>query len=236
MLRRVAGVDGVAELDVLDRPEAQEIADRVQALRTAWCRRSPRVEFYTLGGNAYMDLAGSSEATYVASARRGNAVLDEHFHALYERLADRLGTALGLTARYPDDLARPGFHIWLGTGIPLGPHASVHFDLQYLGIIARPAYRACSGTVSFTVPIALPANGSGLNVWPGCGYPASPSQIRAVSQGPPVVIGYRTGTAVVHSGHVLHQIGATPEPGADDVRLTLQGHGLVRGSDLVLYW
>jgi hypothetical protein len=40
----------------------------------------------------------------------------------------------------------------------------------------------------------------------------------------------------VHSGLVLHQIGATDSPGPDDLRITLQGHGLVLGDELVLYW
>ena len=47
---------------------------------------------------------------------------------------------------------------------------------------------------------------------------------------------YSVGRAVVHTGHVLHQIGVTPTVTDDDVRITLQGHGLVINDELVCYW
>jgi hypothetical protein len=40
----------------------------------------------------------------------------------------------------------------------------------------------------------------------------------------------------VHSGHVLRQIGATTSVQPDDLRITLQGHGLVVDNVLILYW
>jgi hypothetical protein len=238
VLRQVAGVRGLAELDVLDPAEAEQVASEVRGLRARWRKRSPRFDFYTLGGNAYMDLAGATDtqSSYYAPAQEANTLLEQHFHACYKRLAERLGAALGLAARYPGDLARPGFHIWMGASIPHSRQASVHFDLQYLGILKRPHYAGCTGTVSFTVPVQLPANGSGLNVWPGCTYPAPAAEVEAARRSAPTVIGYRAGTAVVHTGHVLHQIGVTDSPGADDIRMTLQGHGLVRGDELILYW
>ena len=238
MLRQVAGVPGVAELDVLEAAEAEEVAAEVRGLAAAWRKRSPRFDFYTLGGNAYMDLAGAADAqvSYFAPLRDVNEFLDEHFEGLYERLAIRLGDAVGLEAHYPDDLARPGFHIWLGESIPHSARASVHFDLQYLGVLKRPQYAACTGTVSFTLPVQLPANGSGLNVWPECTYPAPAAAVQAAQRRAPTVIGYRAGMAVVHTGHVLHQIGVTDSPAGDDIRMTFQGHGLVRGGQLLLYW
>jgi len=231
-------VPGVAELDVLEAAEAEDVAAKVLDLRAEWRRRSPRFDFYTLGGNAYMDLAGATDPQggYFAPLRDVNRVLDKHFEGLYERMATRLSDALGLVARYPDDLARQGFHIWLGESIPRSARASVHFDLQYFGVLTRPQYAACTGTISFTLPVQLPASGSGLNVWPGCTYPAPAAAVQAAQQSAPTVVGYRPGTAVVHSGHVLHQIGVTDSPGADDVRMTFQGHGLVRGDELLLYW
>lgn len=238
VLCQVAGVPGVAELDVLEAAEAEDVAAEVRGLQAAWRRRSPRSDFYTLGGNAYMDLAGAADAqmSYFAPLREVNRFLDDRFEALYERMATRLGDALGLVARYPDDLARPGFHIWLGKSIPRSARASVHFDLQYLDVLKRPNYAACTGTMSFTLPVQLPANGSGLNVWPGCTYPAPPAAVHAAQHSAPTVLRYRAGTAVVHSGHVLHQIGVTESPGADDIRMTMQGHGLVHGDELLLYW
>ena len=239
MLCQVAGVPGVAELDVLDAAESAEVAADVRRLEAAWHKRSPRFDFYTLGGNAYMDLAGAADpqVSYYRPLREANAFLDEHFEWLYERLASRLGEALGLEATLPGRSgAARNFSIWLGESIPHSARASAHFDLQYLDVLERRPYAACSGTVSLTLPVQLPANGSGLNVWPECTYPAPAAAVQAVLRSAPTVIDYRAGTAVVHTGHVLHQIGVTDSPGGDDVRMTLQGHGLVRGDELLLYW
>jgi hypothetical protein len=136
----------------------------------------------------------------------------------------------------PTLLAMPGFHIWVGLGIPRRPGASIHFDLQYQRLLARPQYANATGTVSFTLPIKLPAAGSSLRVWPGCTYPDDVPRLAAVRQTDPEVVPYHLGGAVVHSGHVLHQIGATPSVQPDDLRITLQGHGLVVDGVLVLYW
>jgi hypothetical protein len=238
MLRRISGLTGVAELDVVDAAGADGIAERVCAARKDWRRRSLRAEFYTLGGNSYMDLAGSGDgdATYFHPARDGNNRLRHRFPDVYDRLAERFELALSLGVRFPDDLALPGFHIWTGMSIPHSSGPSIHFDLQYLRILERPAYAGATGTVSFTLPVQLPHSGSALNVWPDIIYPDATGGVAAARTTPPTIIAYRAGVAVVHSGHLLHQIGATDSPAADDLRITMQGHGLVIGDELVLYW
>jgi len=147
-----------------------------------------------------------------------------------------MAAALGLRVRFAQDLALPGFHIWIGASIPHAAGGSIHFDLQYLRVLDRPAYADATGTVSFTLPVQLPQSGSGLNVWPDITYPTATDLVAAASTTPPAVVAYRPGVAVVHSGHVLHQIGTTDSPAADDLRITLQGHGLVIGDELLLYW
>ena len=238
MLRRIPGLTRAAELDVLGATGADEIAERVCAARADWRRRSPHAAFYTLGGNSYMDLAGSkdAEATYFRPARDGNNELRHRFPDVYHRLSECFADALGLRVRYPDDLALPGFHIWTGTSIPHSSGTSIHFDLQYRRIVERAAYAAATGTVSFTLPVKLPRSGSVLNVWPDVLHPAAPGTVAAARTTPPAVVRYRAGVAVVHSGLVLHQIGATDSPAPDDLRITLQGHGLVLGDELLLYW
>jgi hypothetical protein len=238
MLRRIPGLTRAAELDVLGAIRADELAERICAARADWRRRSPHAAFYTLGGNSYMDLAGSNdaEATYFRPARDGNNELHRRFPDVYHRLSECFAEALGLRVRFPAELALPGFHIWTGASIPHSSGTSIHFDLQYRQIIERPAYAEATGTVSFTLPVKLPHSGSALNVWPSVVYPASPATVAAARTTPPAVVPYRAGVAVVHSGLVLHQIGATRSPGPDDLRITLQGHGLVIGDELLLYW
>ena len=238
MLRRVANLSSLAEIDVLSVAECEDVAGRVLGLHDQWKVRSPSGLFFTLGVNAYMDLASAAdvETSYFQAAEETNAILTANFADVLRRLPEVLGRGVGLPSRLADDLAVPGFHVWVAMGIPQQPRASIHFDLQYERILSRPGYAGATGTMSFTLPIRMPAAGSSLRVWPDCRYPDDMPHLTAVRQEPPQVVDYHVGRAVVHTGHVLHQIGVTPSVQADDLRITLQGHGLVIGGELVLYW
>ncbi len=238
MLRRVSSLSSLGETDVLSLDECNEVSGTVLDLRQDWTVRSATGLFCTLGVNAYMDLAHAtdSNASYFEPARRTNEVLEQHFADSYARLLQVLEQQLGLPTRFADDLARPGFHIWVGSAIPRRPGASMHFDLQYERLLSRPEYSNASGTVSFTLPIRMPAAGSGLRIWPSCCYPEDVPRLAAAGQTEPEVVDYHLGSAVVHSGHILHQIGSTSSVQPDDLRITLQGHGLVVDGQLVLYW
>jgi hypothetical protein len=237
MVRRVSSLSTLGEIDVLSAVECDEVAGAVLGERDRWTPRSASGLFATLGVNAYMDLAQAPDAnvSYFGPARGSNLMLKQRFAGVHGKLAEALERELGLPARYADDLARPGFHIWAGAGIPTRPEASIHFDLQYQRLLTRPEYAQASGTVSFTLPVRLPATGSSLRVWP-CRYPEDLDRVAAIRQTEPEIVPYHLGRAVVHSGHVLHQIGVTPSVRPDDIRITLQGHGLVVGESLVLYW
>ncbi|WP_034802501.1 hypothetical protein [Intrasporangium oryzae] len=214
------------------------MAQEVIALRPMWTTRSPRSSFFTLGVNAYMDLAPSADAraTYYDKVAASNALLDRRFGGLYLTLARRLGHALGMPARYADDLARPSCHIWTESGIPRTAGGSIHFDLQYQRVLDEPHYAAATGTVSFTLPVRLPAAGSSLLVWPAFTYPEALTRLELARTTPPLRIEYSLGRALVHTGHVLHQIGPTPDISPGDLRITVQGHGIVVDDELVLYW
>lgn len=90
--------------------------------------------------------------------------------------------------------------------------------------------------MSFTLPIRLPAKGSSLRVWPNIRYQLTPDHRAAAEATEPLIVGYHLGQALVHSGHLLHQIGATESVTPDDVRITMQGHGLLVDGDIVCYW
>lgn len=238
MRRRLVELSSLGEIDVLTEQECAVTASAVMDAREQWVSRSGSGHFATFGINAYMDLAPSTDtdASYFGAARRSNAELTKRFADLHVRLADVLGCALDLPARYAEDLALPGFHIWLGPAIPRLPVASVHFDLQYQRLLSRPDYARSTGTMSFTLPISLPATGSSLRVWPRCTYSHGRPNVPWSRREEPEIVDYRLGRALVHSGHLLHQIGATPLATNDDVRIMLQGHGLVIDDALVLYW
>jgi hypothetical protein len=238
LLRRVSRLNSFGETDVLSARECSEVAGTVLDLRESWTSRSPSGLFFTLGVNSYMDLAHAAHpnVSYFEPARRCNAVLKQHFSSTYGRLRQVLEGDLGLPTRFDDDLAMPGFHIWLGLGVPHTSGASIHFDLQYERLLSRPQYANASGTMSFTLPIRMPAGGSSLKIWPDCSYPEDVPRVVAARRAEAEVLEYHVGSAVVHTGHVLHQIGGTPSVQPDDVRITLQGHGLVVDGALVLYW
>jgi len=236
-VRKVSSLSTLGEIDVLSPAECDEVAAAVLSERDRWTSRSPTGMFATLGVNAYMDLApaADADAAYFGPARGSNLMLRQRFDGLHGKLAEAMETELGLPARYADDLALPGFHIWAGAGIPTQPVTSIHFDLQYQRLLARPGYARATGTVSFTLPVRLPASGSSLRVWP-CRYPQDADRVPVIRQTEPEIVPYHPGRAIVHSGHVLHQIGVTPSVRPGDIRITLQGHGLVVDDELVLYW
>ncbi len=238
MLRRVTDLDTLAALELLGAEECDQVADTVLDLRDAWRTRSPNGAFFTLGVNAYMDLAQAPdpEASYHLCARQSNVVLQERFAGLLKTLSAGLEGALRMPARYADDLALPGFHVWTNSGIPRSASSSIHFDLQYQRLLTRPGYAHATGTMSFTLPIRLPAGGSSLLVWPGFTFPDDVPRLSSARTIAPQAVDYHPGTALVHSGHLLHQIGPTPVVAPDDIRITLQGHGLVVDDELVLYW
>jgi hypothetical protein len=235
-MRRVSTLTGLGEIDVLSPAECDATAEAVLGQRGHWTTRSPSGLFATLGVNAYMDLApgGDAEARYFGPARDSNRLLGR-FAGVHRQLAAALEREVGLPATYAGDLALPGFHIWTGAGIPTRPQASIHFDLQYQRLLALPRYARATGTVSFTLPLRLPAAGSSLRVWPAR-YPEDSGRLAAIRQTEPEIVPYHVGQAIVHSGHVLHQIGVTPSVRPDETRITLQGHGLVVDEQLVLYW
>lgn len=237
-MRRVSSLSTLGEIDVLSVDECHEVANRVLDLRDDWTARSPSGLFATLGVNAYMDLAHSADpdGSYFHPAHRTNALLRRHFADVHSRFLRVLGEEVGMPAAYADDLALPGFHIWVGRAIPCTAAGSTHFDLQYERLLTRPRYADATGTMSFTVPIKMPVAGSSLHVWPRCGYPQDMPRLAEAKQADPEVVGYHLGCAIVHTGHVMHQIGAVPSVQPDDVRITMQGHGLVVDGVLVLYW
>jgi hypothetical protein len=174
-----------------------------------------------------------------------NPVLREHFHWLYSRLLYKLSMYLQAVVRTADELALPGFHVWEGLNVPTSP-LSIHFDLQYMSIPWPDARRADrSRPLSFTLPIALPRGGGGLNSW-DLSYEAQSASSQATGRfmspdemtrdRPRTFHSYTQGVLTLHSGHTLHQIAAIDRAYPDDERITLQGHALHCDGAWTIYW
>ncbi|HEY9714657.1 MAG TPA: hypothetical protein V6C72_14415, partial [Chroococcales cyanobacterium] len=103
---------------------------------------------------------------YYASARQFNPIMLKHFGWLYDELIAVLARELGAPVKFRDDLALPGFNIYLGAIEFSRISYNVHVDLQYNDLSWEPAGSAdFNKLLSFTLPVALPEEGGGLNVW-----------------------------------------------------------------------
>jgi len=233
--RTVAEVETVRYLPLLSAAECADLVERIHKLRDRWTFRQPG--FFTLGLAAYMDCHDQPLSRYLEEAPLLNAILMRNFGPIYERLISTLQTALGESCTLIDGHAIPGFHIWLGDGIPSQERdaGSVHFDLQYLDLGFREAeWPTQADIISFTLPVRLPAAGGGLNVWDirfpeKAGWEIWP--FTAVSR-----VNYSVGSLVLHSGHELHQIAPVESIDDGDERICLQGHGIRKDGNWFLYW
>jgi hypothetical protein len=84
---------------------------------------------------------------------------------LYPRLLSSLEKLLGEPVAYaPDLLALPGLHVFRGEGIAAASAVHNHFDIQYQ-LLRFPAEREEADPISVTLPLRLPAGGSGLQLY-----------------------------------------------------------------------
>lgn len=243
--RRVAGTttatvaaqwDNVRQLPVLSPDECATIADRVHELHSLWLPRQPG--FYTLGYAAYMDCRDPvSRLRYLDDAPRLNGVLVDRFAPLYHSVIVALEEALGASCRLVERQAIPGFHVWLGLGIPhLGfDTGSVHFDLQYLDNgLSEKGLLTAADLVSWTLPVRLPKAGGGLNIWDVRHPEPAGREVWPFTRMSRVR--YSLGSLVLHTGHELHQIAPAERIEDGDERICLQGHAIRQNERWLLYW
>jgi hypothetical protein len=202
--------------------------------------------FFTLGRASYLDvcLTGKDqELNYYQAVRKSNELLLSHFSDLYSRLLESLYSELADPVTYTDKLARPGFHVFLGSAISAAGQARAHFDVQYdkLQFGGKPD---SVEPISFTLPLRLPRGGSGLETW----NVTRDRYENAVRQGMVRSLHdyaeqkvrayhpYTPGVLFVHKGLLLHRIASPGVIHPEDERVTLQGHGLRIAGKWLLYW
>lgn len=230
-------------LSALSAGDCDQLAARVQALRAQWSERRWRGTF-TLGRAAYADAANGADAQrdYHALVPAANAFLRAHFDDLLELVRARLERHLDEPTVLCAHLALPGVHVFAGPGIPVGDAGTPHFDLQhrYVGLPAPPDE---DGLLSFTLPILNPSEGAGMDVWElteaDCRRAAvdrglSRAQLIAIT--PMIRCPYVPGTLHVQRRMLLHRIAGVSRVHADDLRITLQGHGARLHGTWQLYW
>lgn len=261
-LAPMLGQGAVLELPLLGPQACAAIAGQLCALDAFWLHRHRRLPFYTLGATHYYDLATDPSA-YFRLARQYNPFLHANFGHLYEALTSALAVALAAPVVLRTDVAWPGFHLfgadpafaalpihdvmqsrWLqtrhGDHYPGNP---IHVDLAHRCLPWPPGVDPDGlPTLSLTLPIALPASGAGLYLWPQAlsGAQALHGTSEAALQHqlswlPRRFIRYQPGQLVVHSGSAYHQARGLPTA-AGEYRMTLQGNGLYVDGAWHLFW
>jgi len=231
------------EIRLLSRDECASAREKIHALREEWTQWRWEAPHFTLGAASSFDALRNGFAAYQEKARRLNPLLGDRFGWLYDRLLDALSGELATPCYFDDEIARPGFQIWLGDEIFRLPVATVHFDVQYeeIGWKRYPGADP-EGQLSLTLAIRLPPGGAGLWTWPLFHQdlpPRNPGETRwtfslegLARQDHP----YTEGRLILHSGHQLHQVAAMPGMTEKDERLTLQAHALPTSRGYLLYW
>lgn len=215
----------------------------LHAAQDSWITRAGdgAADFCTLGAATYLDVDSIDDSTdYHARAARQNPVLQADFGWLLEVVRSSIEGYLGMPARFTDEHALPGFHLFFGDAIARPAAAHPHLDRQHTllewtgGLDGVPP-------ISFTLPVALPAAGGGIDIWDfaerdiggyydDSGYePVYPEDERTFHP-------YVLGTLSLIGGNVYHRIGRIDWVRPTDARVTLQGHGVRSQGEWILYW
>lgn len=232
---------------LLTPAECEEIVGAIASLEQLWLPRGRADRlFCTLGAASYLDCGDyqDPEDTYWHKAKRYNPVLWAKFDWLYERVRGYLETVLAAPVAYRQDAALPGFHLWLAEAIPTRSLVSMHCDLQFQHL-PWPADRPIdfSQTLSFTLPVALPESGGGLDLC-DLGHLEYLDIIRESPLDWQLIPRFRNrqyhpydpGQLVLHSGYTLHRVAPTSAAKPTDQRITLQGHAVRIDGVWQLYW
>jgi len=92
--------------------------------------------------------------------------------------------------------------------------------------------------MSFTLPIAVPKFGAGLNFWDVRQGDIPEEELddsQLLSEKQAMYQNYEVGIATIHDGRHYHQMTVGTKSSPTDERITLQGHGLVQSGKLVIY-
>jgi hypothetical protein len=239
-------------LECINQQKAANYAADVLKLDRNWC--SHDTYFHTFGATTYLEafnadgpLKPSELSGYHSHKRLMNPLLKKRFGRLYDEVATSLSIEIGPT-KLIDELGHPGFHIFGPTpekgtidqdfidNFTGDSWGALHLDIQYLPHM--PIFQMfdevdIENPLSFTLALRLPKNGSGLRVWKNIEGREETEKFnyldiderKAIIKGP-YEVKYETGKITYFIGHPVHQVPMTSPLLSDDLRITLQGHGL----------
>tara|TARA_R110002153_G_scaffold122721_3_gene268626 strand:- start:145 stop:759 length:615 start_codon:yes stop_codon:yes gene_type:complete len=196
--------------------DCKQVADNVRGLGRMgkWESRSDEFPFFTLGKSAYLD---GNSGTYYKGADGMNLTLFRTFNSFYKEVAGKLSTFLGEWVVFNPKLALPGFHIFPADPKLLSVSGNWHLDSPHetLGIGDKDVH-------AFTIAVEMPTGGGGMDFRFG----GEEDQY----------VEYNVGEMFIHSGAVPHRIASYRQYVEGDCRITLQGHIVRDGKDLIMFW
>lgn len=235
--------ESIHNLDFLTPTECDQVISTIIELKKYWIHEQAKIPipFYTLGSGSYFHKSPDSnqlKEQYHTLRKKYNPLLKKHLGWLYQNLADTLVRHLNALTCYPDQLALPGFHIFLAHESLKESLAPLHFDLQHH--LHQWQDADFNKSFSFTLALSLPQSGGGMNIWDlhykeTLGLSSEEFQdlikVRKKHYYP-----YQIGKLAIHSGYFCHQIACSQTIQPDDRRITLQGHGTFDRGRWHLYW
>jgi hypothetical protein len=233
--------ESVININLLSSAECQRVSSKVHKLKQSWIAQKSEVPFYSLGSGSYFHAVSGKllDNDYYTLLKKYNPLLQKEFGWLYQRLADILSRQLNAPTCYSDNLALPGFHIFLFHPAFEQPIAKLHRDLQYRQHQWQENQEN-NHHISFTLALKLPKFGGGMNIWDLHHHEVdklSQPEIESLALSrKKEFYPYQLGTFALHSGHFIHQIAPAQNMQPDDQRITLQGHGTCDRGVWHLYW
>jgi hypothetical protein len=204
---------------------AMAVLDAPPAIRTACWHEDASPA--TIGAPLYRNRARPDY--YRDRARATNHLLYETYRDLYERVAAVFDRRYAVPVVFVDDLAVPGFHLMRYAVPGVDDGGSWHYD-QLAGQVPYLVEHAAEvrGVVNFTLPLAVPSGGGGMDV-----IDRGPD---GDGTGTEVHVPYQPGVMLFNEQELQHRIGPSRVLHPGECRLTLQGHGVHFRGRLLLFW
>ena len=238
--------ENIGFFPVLSDKECSKVHEIVNECSRMWAPigRTYRTDhfLYTLGAATYIH-GRKDVRRYRTAMLKYNGAMYDKFSFLYKILERKVSRHVGDAVISPD-LGPPGFHV-IGPkpGRTLSPQriedlnqtvAATHYDGQ--GLIHQNVWSKFKevdfeNLLSFTVTIALPFSGGGLDVWDE-NIPDSLLPKMRVSKRPeslPIFVPYTVGEAfffIAPVGRIKHRIANLGNCTGYESRVTLQAHGI----------